>query len=164
MSDERTNPEHLRMLLFGGKSKGAGRSYAGLASQVQERLTQLYRVPRPAGEPTGSVIGGGRPGGAIHEEADPVVLRDYLVDWLNDRRLTTRQITEDDMHSLVSRANARAGRILKRQHVPQAQRLKVLNLAMTYLIWLKKACDHSKRRPGAPECPECGFVEIEMMG
>jgi hypothetical protein len=164
MTDDRTNPEHLRMLLFGGSSKGAGRSYTGLAAQVQERITQLYRVPRPAGEPTGSIIGGGRSGGAIHDESDPTSLRDYLVDWLNDRRLTTSQISEEDMHNLVSRANARAGRMLKRSHVPEGQRLKILNLAMTYLVWLRKACDHkhARRTAGALDCPDCGAVEVDV--
>lgn len=151
-ADDRLDPVNLKRMLFGAPGM------TGLAQQVQERITTLYRTPRPS-HPRGSVIGGGRSGG-LGEDTDPAELRDFLVDWLGDDTVTTADTSEDTLHNLVSKANGRAGRWLRRRHVSNRDRQAILELALRYLVWLRTACDHRHRPSGAQECPDCGLVEI----
>lgn len=124
-------PDHLRMLLFGGSVEGT--AHAGLAKRMQERIAQL--------EAEWNV-----------DEAQR--LGDYLTTWL----VTGAEAAPDPetIRHLVAQANGRAGRHLHRPHVTYGERQAIHDLAITYLIWLARTCRHEGAR--GRECPDCGAI------
>lgn len=164
LRDDQADPEFLRMAMYGGKSAAAGRHYAGLADRVQRRVTAIYRVPKPTGYRTGSVIAGGSGSGGAGDPADPRALRDDVRAWLRLEDDSAPTIAEQPLHDLVSRANARFGRILKRRHISDRDRASALELLRIYMTWLGRECDHRRmpREAKVGQCPDCGTVTIDL--
>lgn len=182
ITDDRYDVDNLIHMMKGGISPSTGGTYIGLEQRVATRVKDIFRIPVPQSfarnvRAKGDERDGSRIRGRDDTEADPRVLRDYLLTWLPESQIERNRIngrlpeaapdrvTQEELSHLVKLANrhwfvlvgGRWGGTVSTSSIDAA-----VSLLESYMGWLGRACDHKrwKEIDGARVCLGCEVVEV----